>query len=192
MNSIPKLRAALLLTLLVVALGATSALSQGETQPVLRTHVISTNPILDVFTWYNLEWEMRISQRGTIGLFGSYITLEQDIENPDPDEESTFDEKYYSVTAFYRYYPTQAFKGFFIGGRFGYYHVEGREDETDAKAEGEFMGVGVDVGYGWLLGEPQRVAIGIGIGAVRLFGGDLEDVQATLPTIRFINVGIAF
>jgi hypothetical protein len=178
------MRMVLLAAVAVVVLCAASTVAQEEQETILRKHVISTNPILDVFTWYNLEWEMSITQRGTIGLFGSYVTL------TDTEDEIDIDTKYISGTLFYRYYPTAAFKGFFIGGRFGYYHVS--EDDDIQETSGEFMGIGVDVGYGWLLGAPQRVAIGIGIGAVRLFGGDLEDVQTTLPSIRFINVGIAF
>jgi hypothetical protein len=190
MNSIRKMRVGLVAALVLVAVGAASAVAQDTGDPILRRHVISTNPILDLFQWYNLEWEIRVTPRSTAGLFGSLVTLKQDTEDIDGSTIEV-DEKYYSVTAFYRYYPNEAFKGFFIGGRLGWYHVE-EDDPVTGKDEAQFTGIGVDVGYGWLLGEPQRIAVGIGIGAVRLFGGDLDDTQATLPTIRFINVGIAF
>ena len=38
----------------------------------------------------------------------------------------------------------------------------------------------------------RNFALGLGIGASRLFGGDLEDTSAYLPTVRLINVGWAF
>jgi hypothetical protein len=184
MYSIPKMRVVLIAALVLLVVGATGVWSQEEEETIVRKQVISTNPILDMFVWYNLEWEISVSPNSTIGAFGGYIKLE------DEEDEFTTTDNYYSGTIFYRYYPTASFKGFYLGARFGYYHVE--EETADQKSEGDFMGMGIDVGYGWLLGKPQRVAIGIGIGAVRIFGGDLEDVQATLPTIRFINVGIAF
>jgi hypothetical protein len=32
----------------------------------------------------------------------------------------------------------------------------------------------------------------MGIGAMRLLGGDLQDVSIAIPTLRLIDVGIAF
>jgi hypothetical protein len=74
--------------------------------------------------------------------------------------------------------------------------VEENESGREAFVEesGDFFGFGLDVGYSWLLGAQERFAVSLGAGAVRLFGGDLEDadVNLTLPTIRLINVGVAF
>ena len=55
-----------------------------------------------------------------------------------------------------------------------------------------FGGLGFELGYTWLLGPPQRVGISIGGGASRLFGSDLDGATLTVPTIRLVNVGIAF
>lgn len=52
--------------------------------------------------------------------------------------------------------------------------------------------LGVDVGYSWLMGSKRNFYIGIGIGATRLFGGDIEDGSATIPSLRLLNVGFAF
>ena len=56
---------------------------------------------------------------------------------------------------------------------------------------GTFLGGGPDIGYSWPLGAKQNVGIGLGIGAMRLFG-DLQGVSFTIPTLRLIDVGIAF
>jgi hypothetical protein len=194
MKSIRKMRVVLIAALVLVAMGAASAVAQGAGDQIERRTVISTNPLLFVFGWYTAEIEVRVSDRTTLSLSGSVFTTEEDFTDDTGLETGTdlkVEETYYSGTLSARYYPTEAFKGFFIGGRLGWYHVE-EEDPVFGKSEGEFAGAGIDVGYGWLLGEPQRIAVSVGIGAVRLFGGDLEDVQATLPTIRFINVGFAF
>jgi hypothetical protein len=48
------------------------------------------------------------------------------------------------------------------------------------------------VGYNWLLGANRNFYIGMGIGAIRLFGGDLGDSSETIPTLRLLNIGWAF
>ena len=57
---------------------------------------------------------------------------------------------------------------------------------------GTFLGAGPDIGYSRLLGAKPNVSIALGIGAMRLFGGDLQGVSFTIPTLRLIDVGIAF
>ena len=53
--------------------------------------------------------------------------------------------------------------------------------------------LGVLIGYGWLLGDTERIGVSLGIGANRLYGGDVDDdVNLTVPIVRLINVGIAF
>jgi hypothetical protein len=62
---------------------------------------------------------------------------------------------------------------------------------VDDDDEGSAFGFGFDVGYSWLLGAERKFYIGLGIGATRLFGGDIDE-SVTLPSIRLLNVGIAF
>ncbi|MCZ6766771.1 MAG: DUF3575 domain-containing protein [bacterium] len=139
---------------------------------VEKNNVLSTNPILDMFTWWNLEYERKIGPTGTIGVAGSFIDLE--------------DDSFKSINAFYRFYPQErALSGFFFGGRIGVYNVEDRNDSETA------YGFGIDIAYSWLLGKQKGFSISLGIGAVRLFGGDL-DVATTLPTVRLVNIGWAF
>jgi Protein of unknown function (DUF3575) len=147
-------------------------------------HIISSNPILDLFTWYNAEYEFALARSSTIGLAGSFISTDDD-------------EDYRSICGFYRYYPEGAAPaGFFFGGRFGFYDVSDTTPYPTADEGSEetatFYGFGIDIGYTWLLGTTRQFALSLGIGAVRIFGEDLEDVPATLPTIRLVNIGIAF
>ena len=156
------------------------AAAAGAESSVARRHIVSTNPILDLFTWYNAEYEFRLAPTSTIGMNGSFISIGDD------------DEDYKSISGFYRYYPQGAAPaGFFFGGRLGVYDVNNKDDDGKKKSA-TFYGFGIDIGYTWLLGDTRRFALSLGIGAVRLFGGDLEDIAATLPTVRLVNVGIAF
>jgi hypothetical protein len=171
--------------LFIAASGSGHAAEEGSETSLTRSNVITTNAILDMFTWYNIEYERRISS-STIGIAGSYVTLN--------DENDT----YTSANAFYRWYPQGvAPEGFFFGGRLGINSINNKHEE-DLFGPGEedkkytVFGLGIDIGYTWLIGDSKRFALSLGIGAMRFFGGDLEDVTTTLPTIRLINTGIAF
>ncbi len=166
---------------LILAILAAAVPAAGQDTEVTRKTVISTNPITDMFTWYNGELEIRVATTSTVGISGTYVSLDDDSDT------------YVSTQGFYRYYPQgKALEGFFFGGRLGYYRVEVKSNINDEEESGDFFGLGIDIGYSWLLGAEKRFYVGLGIGAVRLFGGDLEDVTLTLPTIRLINVGVAF
>jgi len=79
-----------------------------------------------------------------------------------------------------------AFSGFYIGGSAGVYHV------SLASAAGTFFGAGPEIGYSWLLGKKDNIGVSLGIGATRLFGGNLSGVSFTIPNLRLLNVGVAF
>jgi hypothetical protein len=55
-----------------------------------------------------------------------------------------------------------------------------------------FGGLGFDLGYTWLLGAQERVGVSIAAGATRLFGSELNGATVTLPSIRLVNIGLAF
>jgi hypothetical protein len=176
----------IIVVLILFQAGATLAQETAEVVLPERKVIVWTNPILFVFTWYMAEVEVRLQHNHTVGISGSF--LQTDNESPgDIDYEET---KYSSVNLFYRYYPTASYKGFFIGGQVGSGQISQKTNFTDES--GNFFLAGVLIGYGWLLGDSQRVGVSIGIGANRYFGDDLEDVATTLPIIRLINVGIAF
>jgi hypothetical protein len=54
------------------------------------------------------------------------------------------------------------------------------------------LGIGVDIGYSWLLGPGGSFYVGLGIGATRLFSRELGGVPSVIPSIRLLNVGVAF
>jgi hypothetical protein len=168
--------------LAAVVLGAAATPGAGAEAVTPPSTVISSNPILDMFGWYNIEIEHRLAPNSTIGLAGSYVDFEEE------------NDTYKTATAFYRYYPqNDAPAGFFFGGRVGVFDVTAEDLITGDKESSTLGGIGIDIGYTWMIGTTRNFAISLGIGAVRLFGdtGD-EDLTMTLPTIRAINIGLAF
>lgn len=162
-------------------LPATGACEEGHG----RKAVFSINPLLAMFSWYTGELEIALAPTTTAGVAGSYLAF--------GDEDDGDEETYTNGSIFLRYYPERSFEGFFFGVRAGYYSVTDQEEELSGNDDSEgVMGVGIDIGYGWLLGYGKRISVSAGVGAVRLFGGDLDAADTTLPTIRLINVGFAF
>jgi hypothetical protein len=160
---------------LALAGGATQAPGQesegGYTGP---KQVISTNPFGMVFEWFNLEYERRLSDTFSFGFAGSYVPLDSG------------DDHYISGNALARYYPQgRALSGFYFGGRTGIYDV------NDGGGTEVFFGAGFEIGYTWLLGPNRNFQLSLGAGASRLFGGTLDD-SAAIPTVRLLNVGLAF
>lgn len=137
--------------------------------------ILSANPFLLLFEWGNLEYERKVSPTGSIGIAGSTVSFDDG------------DVSYKSLNGFYRYYPNGALEGFYLGGRLGVH--KGSEGES----EGHLYGLGVDIGYAWLLGRDRNFYIGLGIGATRLFGGDLDtNERVVIPSLRLVNIGFAF
>jgi len=151
------------------------AQAEGTKVPVQKTQVLSANPFLLLGEWANLEYERKISTKTTMGVGGSLVTFNDG------------DESYKSLVGLVRYYPQGApLTGFYFGGRLGVHVVSDDDDE------GHAYGLGVDVGYSWLLGAERDFYIGLGIGATRLFGGDMPDARVVIPSIRLVNVGFSF
>lgn len=147
----------------------------GLRAPVPHNQVLSANPFLLLGEWANVEFEREITPASTIGLAGSWVSFNEG------------DEAYKSLNGFYRYYPQgAALAGFYLGGRFGVHRVSDRYDE------GHAFGLGIDVGYSWVMGAKRHFYLGLGIGATRLFGGDVEGGRVVLPSVRLLNVGVAF
>jgi hypothetical protein len=161
--------------------------STGDLPP--NNHLLTTNPFLLLFGWWNVEYEYRLANHSTLGLAGSYTTFEDD-----EDEVDAAKSTYFSGYVIYRYYPSaKAHSGFYFGGRLGVTSVEFEYFDDSPSETGTAYGFGLDVGYTWLLGQNQNFAVSVGVGATRLFGGDLEDEQvAFLPIIRLVNIGVAF
>jgi hypothetical protein len=164
----------IILPLVALALFPGHARSQTPaTDFSFHEHLISGSPLSLLAGWFNGEYERRLSDRNSVGIAGGWLDLDED--------DYTF------VAGFLRYYPRgNAFQGFFIGGRGGFFRVDDGEKESTP------IGLGLEVGYGWLVGPGDSVYFGLGIGLTHLFGGDLDHAAATIPAVRLVNVGIAF
>ncbi len=176
--------------IIVMASMSVPVAAQDNTPPAPTTkNLITTNPFLILFSWWNIEYERKIAPNSTLGIAASYTSYEDDEEDMDAAKS-----KYLSGYLIYRFYPSgKAPSGFYFGGRLGVTSVEFEYYDDEPTEKGTAFGFGLDVGYTWLLGDNQNFAISVGAGATRLFGGDLEDDQAGfLPIIRLVNVGVAF
>jgi len=170
----------------------TAGAAQAATSPaaqVPHTQIISTSPLGLVFGLLSVDYERRLSAVTTLGASGSYFA---------PDGGS-----YVSADARYRYYPQeQALEKFSFGGTAGFTRFAAADDFCDPEFEscgsddaGNALTLGLELGYAWLLGRQERFAVGVGVGAKRLFflndDVDTEDVLETLPTVR-LSIGYAF
>jgi uncharacterized protein DUF3575 len=137
-----------------------------------RVQVVSANPFTLLAGWGNVEYERRLSPSSTWGASGSFFSIDES--------------DYRSANTMVRYYPARsALSGFFVGGRLGVFRI------TDTLESGTHGGVGIEMGYTWLLGSARRLGISTGGGAVRLFGGSSTGAMVFIPTVR-LNMGIAF
>lgn len=145
------------------------------TAPIDHRQIISANPFGLMFEWFNVEYERRLGPTTTWGVSSSWFSL----------DHGDFD--YVNGNGLFRYYPqANTLTGFFLGGRGGVYHISnGHEGAV-------FYGAGFEIGYDWLLGTRRNIGLSIGVGATRLFGGDLPGASLTVPTLRLVNLGIAF
>lgn len=149
------------------------AQDEGTKTPVAYNQVVSASPILSMFKWFNVEYERKINPTTTWSVSGSFFPIG--------------DITYRNATLQLRYYPQRAvFTGFYLGATTGVYGVGNAHDRAVV------YGAGTEVGYAWLFGSDRNVGVSVGLGATRLFGGDLSRHSLTIPTIRLLNVGIAF
>jgi len=167
----------------LVLLGLAFLVLGGTAQPVAaqptaiepdgsHQRLVSVNPFGYVFEWYNVEYEQTVASGTTLGFTGS-------VARPG---DATFG----GANALLRFYPQgAAFKGVYIGGRTGVYHL------NDADDDGTVYGAGLEIGYTWLMGARKNWYLGLGGGLMRIFGGDL-DGSTVIPQIRFVNFGYAF
>ena len=170
----------LALILFFLALSPLRARAQQEVrEPVTHGHVISGNPLILLAGWFNAEYERKVAENMTVGIAGGWLDLD--------------DNDYTNLGGFLRFYPQEAaFTGFYLGGRGGIHRVNEAHDAGSGDHSSTAFGIGIDVGYAWLLGPARSFYVGLGIGATRLFSGDLGDASATVPSVRLINVGVAF
>lgn len=169
------------LACLVLLLAAAAPLS-AQTRPA-RT-LVSLNPLGLPFKYVSGEVEQKTNTFATIGLSASYLSIS--------------DGSYASLEGKLRLYPNEeAFKGFSIGLGAGITRVgEDVYDDasgTDRNRSSTSPTISVIADYNWMLGKTQRVVVGTGVGAKRLFGDSdgFNDINFAYPTVRF-QVGVIF
>ena len=152
---------------------AAAQTQEGTKAAVPHEQIISANPFGLVLRWWNVEFERKITPSSTWGVSGSFLGVD--------------DVDFASANALWRYYPQgAALTGVFLGARAGVYR-----GSADGQSHAVF-GVGFEVGYTWLLGSRRNVGLSLGAGLTRLVGGSPEDWPGVLPTVRLLNVGVAF
>lgn len=164
---------------LLAAAAAFSATALQAQAPVEGRTVVSLNPLGLPFKYVSGEIEQKLSDIATLGGSASYL--------------DAGDGSYASFEAKFRLYPAEeAFKGFSIGIAAGVSHLtESFSNRSDRSESAPTIAVIAD--YNWLLGKTQRVLVGTGVGAKRIFGDDagFSDVNFAYPTVRF-QIGVLF
>lgn len=140
---------------------------------------ISANPFGLLLDFFNAEFERAVSDSATAGVGGSFLSNSGD--------------DYVNADAFYRYYPSgKPLEGFAFGLKAGITRLDEACTFTCRDSgRRSFVGIGVDTNYSWLLGRNDNFYVGAGFGLKRLFGRENGSLKL-IPTIRLINVGIAF
>ena len=170
-------RCLIALTALGVALGASNPaqVSAQDEGPMPTTHdnMISLSPISLVFGGFNAEYEKALNGKLTAGIAGGWVEFDSNDHT--------------GVAGLLRYYPQHGvFQGFYLGGRAGVFRKEYTKNDSDKTSSG--LGIGLDLGYGWLLGPSQAFYVGLGAGFTHRLTGD----SGTFPAASILNVGIAF
>jgi hypothetical protein len=159
----------LLVVILLAVAGLPAAPAAAQEPPHMQ--VISANPFGLLLEFFNAEFERVLSRTTTAGVGGSTYSSDSD--------------RYLNADAFVRFYPSgDALDGWAFGGKAGI---------TSLTDVGTRFGIGFDVNRSWLLGVNNNFYVGVGFGLKRLLGTQEEDFDLNfIPTIRLVNVGIAF
>jgi hypothetical protein len=163
-------RCASALLVSVIVIGTATPL---EAQDAVRPsrQVISANPFGVLLDWFNAEYEHTVSNSTTLGVGGSFLSDDGD--------------DYVNADVFYRFYPSgRALEGFSFGVKVG---------ATRVPAARTRFGLGFDTNWSWLLGQRDTFYVAAGFGLKRLYGTNDREVDwEYIPTIRIINIGLAF
>ena len=139
--------------------------------------VFSANPFGLLLEFFNAEYERVISETSTAGFGGSTISVDA--------EEQEGNERYTNADVFWRFYPSGTP---LIGWAFGV-----KAGITTVTDHASYFGYGFDLNRSWVLGPDDNFYVGVGFGLKRLYGAGDEDFELQfIPTIRIVNVGIAF
>jgi hypothetical protein len=164
--------AALILTAPALQAQARSPLGIDRTRSHLG--IVTVNPIAVLAGALNADVELNFAPGFTGSIAGTHW----------PD-------KYSSLDFTFRYYPAEINPaGFSVGASVGRVNWD-PDNEDNEHTKGPT--VGFHVGYNWILGRSERLAIATGVGAKRVFASRdrYPNRQELLPSGRF-GVGIAF
>ncbi len=145
--------------------------------------VVTVNPLGIMFGLVSGEWERPRTETTSIGVAASFYSASS-LSN------------YLSAEAKYRFYPQgRAMHGFSIGGAGGITAVTqscGQFSGFGCEANNLYgLTIGLGLDYQWFMGEVDRFAVAVGLGAKRLFvSGDILDGSTAYPTLR-LSVGYA-
>lgn len=145
-----------------------------------RKNIVSANPFGLLLEFFNAEYERVVGESSSIGFGGSSFS-----DEVDDGMGNQSDDRYVNADVFYRFYPSgNPVNGWSFGVKLGV------TDVTDA---GTFLGYGFDVNHSWTLGKRDNFYVGLGFGLKRLIGADEDEVGLEyIPTLRIVNIGIAF
>ncbi len=177
---------ALAVTLPVLA-GAQGASAGGS-----PTRVVSINPLGLLTALFAAEYEHAFSATSSGAATLSYVNKADD---------GGHDFRLASLDGSYRLYPSErAPAGFYVGLVAGLSRVSDKGAGCEIgpvcpeeNRSGNAVTTGLEVGHSWLFGTRRGVAIGLGVGAKRLyfFGDDVPGVGNVQPMVRF-TIGRAF
>ena len=178
-----------------VAFGASTLSAQtlrdqtGGPTAASPTQIISVNPFLPLFGYFQAEYEHRLAKNASIGISGAHMKLNH---------------IYTSVDVKLRLYPQErVLEKLGISAGLGYGRVKRQDDITcdplssfpcvDGKASASAPTFGVEAQYQWLLGASRSTAVAIGGGAKRFFISDEKSngLERVVPTLR-LTIGYAF
>ncbi|MCC8197659.1 MAG: DUF3575 domain-containing protein [Tannerellaceae bacterium] len=126
-----------------------------------QTVAVKTNLLYDATTTINLEGEVKLAARWTLGLSGNY--------NP-----WTFSEdkkmKHWLIQPEARYWLCESFAGHFFGAHlhYGEYNVGNILGIKGYRYDGNVYGVGLSYGYQWLINKQWSIEGTIGVGFAHL------------------------
>ncbi len=187
----PLVRTAALIAALAVGTTALSAQSLREqtqgSSPTTPTRVISVNPFLPLFGYFQGEYEQRIARNASIGISGAHMRL---------------DDVYTSVDVKLRLYPQErVLEKLGLSAGLGYGRVKDLNVNycdpspsfpcAETKQSASAPTFAVEAQYEWLLGGRRSTAVAIGGGVKRFFTAASPNLERVVPTLR-LTIGYAF
>jgi hypothetical protein len=169
------------------SLAATPTTVQAQDAPVGTAYqTIMIRPLNAIFGNYTLEFERAMRPDQTIGVLVSTFGIGDDFD-------------YFSLDGKYRFYlGGVALHGFSVAATGGYTGITGTDWEGNRETVGA-IGVGIELGYKFVMGARQNWLFGVDIGAQRLFPvgslrdefGEDTDVWVAMPS-GGLSIGYVF